>query len=195
MGDKSQSNPGVSSEKKKLSNSAPRVRPSWDEYFMMMAYLASTRSTCLRRQVGAAIVKDKRVLATGYNGAPKGLPHCLDLGCLREELQIPTGERHELCRATHAEQNAIAQAASFGVSIEGATLYSTCQPCSLCAKLLINSGIRSIKTCGDYPDQMAEEMLSQAGIGVEKIELDTKSFEKIFEGRKDEMSFLRKPER
>lgn len=183
MGDDLHPNPGLTSEKHKLSKTAPSRRPSWDQYFMMMAYLASTRSTCLRRQVGAVIVKDKRLLATGYNGAPKGLPHCLDIGCLREELEIPAGERHELCRATHAEQNAIAQAASFGVSIEAATLYSTCQPCSLCAKLMINSGIAAIKTCGDYPDPMAQEMLSRAGVRVEKIELDGDRFKEILEAR------------
>lgn len=175
--------PALTSKEGKLSKTGPRPRPGWDQYFTMMAYLASTRSTCLRRQVGAVIVKDKRLLATGYNGAPKGLPHCLEIGCLREELQVPAGEKHELCRATHAEQNAIAQAASFGVSVEGATLYTTCQPCSLCAKLLINSGITAIKNCGGYPDQMAQEMLSQAGIRVEKIELDRDWFKKIFEAR------------
>ena len=183
MADDLRPNPSVISEKGKLSKTTPRQRPSWDQYFMMMAHLVSTRSTCLRRQVGAVIVKDKRLLATGYNGAPKGLPHCLEIGCLREELQVPAGERHELCRATHAEQNAIAQAASFGVSVKAATIYTTCQPCSLCAKLLINSGIAAIKSCGDYPDQMAQEMLSQAGIRVEKIELDKDSLKRTFEGR------------
>jgi dCMP deaminase len=195
MDDDTHSDAGVSSKRENVMNPRARQRPSWDEYFMMMAYLASTRSTCLRRRVGAVIVKDRRLLATGYNGAPKGLPHCLDVGCLREEMQIPAGERHELCRATHAEQNAIAQAASFGVSIEGATIYTTCQPCSLCAKLLINSGIAVIKTCGDYPDPMAQEMLTRAGIRVEKLELNMDSFERILEGRKDEVPFLRSPGR
>jgi dCMP deaminase len=195
MDDSTPSDAGISSKRVKVMTTPKRQRPSWDEYFMMMAYLASTRSTCLRRRVGAVIVKDRRLLATGYNGAPKGLPHCLEIGCLREELQIPAGERHELCRATHAEQNAIAQAASFGVSIEGATIYTTCQPCSLCAKLLINSGIAVIKTCGDYPDPMAQEMLDQAGIKVQKLKLTRESFEQIFEERENEVPFLRSPGR
>ena len=120
-------------------------RPSWDEYFMQMAELTAQRSTCLRRQVGAIIVKEKHIIATGYNGAPKGLPHCEELGgCLREKLEIPSGERHELCRALHAEQNAIIQAATLGQSIEGATIYITHQPCIICAKMIINAGISRI---------------------------------------------------
>jgi dCMP deaminase len=141
-------------------------RPSWDEYFMGIARLAATRSTCLRRQVGAVIVKDKRILTTGYNGAPAGLPHCLDIGCLREELRIPSGERHELCRATHGEQNAIVQAAALGVSIKGSVIYSTTHPCILCTKLIINAGIKKIVIEDSYPDQMSEEMLKQAGIKI-----------------------------
>ena len=145
-------------------------RPSWDEYFMGIARLAATRSTCLRRQVGAVIVKDKRILTTGYNGAPAGLPHCLDIGCLREELKIPSGERHELCRATHAEQNAIVQAAALGVSIKDSVLYSTTQPCILCTKLIINAGIKKIMIEDSYPDKMSEEMLKQAGVEVVVME-------------------------
>jgi dCMP deaminase len=141
-------------------------RPSWDEYFMGIARLAATRSTCLRRQVGAVIVKDKRVLTTGYNGAPAGLPHCLDIGCLRDKLKIPSGERHELCRATHAEQNAIVQAAALGVSIKDSVMYSTTHPCILCTKLIINAGIRKIVIEDSYPDQMSEEMLKQAGVEI-----------------------------
>jgi len=141
-------------------------RPSWDEYFMGIARLAATRSTCLRRQVGAVIVKDKRILTTGYNGAPAGLPHCLDIGCLREELNIPSGERHELCRATHAEQNAIVQAATLGVSIKDSVMYSTTHPCILCTKLIINAGIKKIVIEDSYPDQMSEEMLKQAGVRI-----------------------------
>ncbi|WP_290902673.1 dCMP deaminase family protein, partial [Ferroglobus sp.] len=117
------------------------MRPSLDEYFMEIAKVVAKRSTCLRQNVGAVIVKDKRILSTGYNGAPMGLPHCLDIGCLREELNVPSGERHELCRAVHAEQNAIIQAAVHGVSIKGATLYTTHQPCIMCAKMIINAGI------------------------------------------------------
>jgi len=141
-------------------------RPSWDEYFMGIARLAATRSTCLRRQVGAVIVKDKRILTTGYNGAPAGLPHCLDIGCLREELKIPSGERHELCRATHGEQNAIVQAATLGVSIKDSVIYSTAHPCILCTKLIINAGIKKIVIEDSYPDKMSEEMLKQAGIKI-----------------------------
>ena len=143
-----------------------RIRPSWDEYFMSIAELAATRSTCLRRQVGAVIVKDKKILATGYNGAPSGLKHCLDIGCLREKLGIPSGERHELCRATHAEQNAIVQAALFGVSIKDGVLYSTTQPCILCTKLIINAGIKKIVIKDSYPDKMSKEMLKEAKVQV-----------------------------
>ena len=129
-----------------------------------MAELAATRSTCLRRQVGAVIVKDKKILATGYNGAPAGLKHCLDIGCLRDKLKIPSGERHELCRATHAEQNAIVQAALFGVSINGSTMYSTTQPCVLCTKLIINAGIKKIVIQNSYPDRMSMQMLKEAKV-------------------------------
>jgi dCMP deaminase len=134
---------------------------------MRMAELAATRSTCLRRQVGAVIVKDKKVLATGYNGAPSGLKHCLDIGCLRDELGIPSGERHELCRATHAEQNAIVQAAMFGVSIKDATMYSTTQPCILCTKLIINAGIKKLVIKDSYPDEMSLQMLNEAKIEIQ----------------------------
>ena len=144
-----------------------RTRPSWDEYFMNIAELAATRSTCLRRQVGSVIVKDKKILATGYNGAPSGLQHCLDIGCLREELGIPSGERHELCRATHAEQNAIVQAALFGVSIKDSTLYSTTQPCILCTKLIINAGIKKIVIKDSYSDKMSRKMLKEAGVQIQ----------------------------
>jgi len=136
---------------------------------MRIAMLAATRSTCLRRQVGAVIVRDKRVLATGYNGSPAGLKHCLDIGCLRDELGIPSGERHELCRAIHAEQNAIVQAATSGTSIEGATLYCTTSPCVLCVKVLINSGIKEIYAGEGYPDDLARQMLGEAGIEVHRL--------------------------
>lgn len=145
-------------------------RPSWDEYFMQMAELTAQRSTCLRRQVGAIIVKEKHIIATGYNGAPKGLPHCEELGgCLREKLEIPSGERHELCRALHAEQNAIIQAATLGQSIEGATIYITHQPCIICAKMIINAGISRIAIRRGYPDEMSRGMLREAGLKVELI--------------------------
>ncbi len=144
-------------------------RPSWDEYFIEVARLVSKRSTCLRRSVGAVLVKDKRILATGYNGAPRGLKHCLDTGCLREKLKIPSGERHELCRALHAEQNALIQASLYGVSVKDSTLYSTNQPCVICAKMLINAGIKEIVISDGYPDKMAMDFLKEAKIKVRKV--------------------------
>lgn len=142
-------------------------RPSWDEYFMGMAKLTSQRSTCLRRKVGAVIVKDKHIIATGYNGAPRGLSHCAELGgCLREQLKVPSGQRHELCRALHAEQNAIIQAATLGQSIEGASIYITHQPCSICSKMIINAGIERIVVDEGYPDELATKLLAEAGIKV-----------------------------
>jgi dCMP deaminase len=141
-------------------------RPSWDDYFMKIAQEVSTRSTCLRRRVGAVVVKDKRILATGYNGAPAGLKHCLEVGCLREKLGVPSGEKHELCRGLHAEQNAVIQAALHGVPISGSSLYSTHKPCSLCAKILINAGVKEIRYIEGYTDELADEMLNEAGIKV-----------------------------
>ena len=148
-------------------------RPSWDEYFMGMAKLTSQRSTCLRRKVGAVIVKDKHIIATGYNGAPRGLSHCAELGgCLREALNVPSGQRHELCRALHAEQNAIIQAATLGQSIEGASIYITHQPCSICSKMIINAGIDRIVVDEGYPDELATNLLEEAGIKVVKLDLN-----------------------
>ncbi|NMA92743.1 MAG: cytidine deaminase [Firmicutes bacterium] len=141
-------------------------RPSWDSYFIEIAQVVASRSTCLRRQVGAVMVKDRRLLTTGYNGSPTGLAHCRELGCLREKLQVPSGERHELCRGLHAEQNAIIQAAIYGVSIKGATLYCTHFPCSLCAKMLINAGICRLVVAADYPDSLARQLLEEAGIAI-----------------------------
>jgi dCMP deaminase len=143
------------------------TRPMWDEYFMDITRVVATRSTCLRRQVGAVIVKGKRLLTSGYNGAPQGLPHCSEVGCLRAAKAIPSGERHELCRGTHAEQNAIVQAALYGVAIEGATLYCTHQPCSGCTKMIINAGIERIVYLSPYPDELAMELL--AGTDIECI--------------------------
>lgn len=142
-------------------------RPGWDEYFMSIVDLVSKRSTCIRRSVGAAIVKEKNILATGYNGAPRGMPHCLDIGCLREELNVPTGEKHELCRGLHAEQNAIIQAAYHGVSIRGATLYCTTLPCSICTKMIINAGIIRVVYKEGYADDFSIQMLSDADIELE----------------------------
>ena len=144
-------------------------RPSWDEYFLEMAQLVAKRSTCLRRSVGAVLVRDKRILATGYNGAPSGLKHCIEIGCLRQELKIPSGERHELCRALHAEQNALIQASLHGISVKAATLYATTQPCVICAKMLINAGIKEIVMTHGYPDKMALDFLKQAKIKLRKI--------------------------
>ena len=144
-------------------------RPTWDEYFLEVARLVAKRSTCLRRQVGAVIVKDKRILATGYNGAPSGLAHCTDIGCLREKLKIPSGERHELCRALHAEQNVILQAVVHHIDISNSTLYATNQPCIICAKMLINSGVKQIIVSGGYPDKMAERFLKEAKVNVKII--------------------------
>lgn len=141
-------------------------RPSWDAYFMEIARTVARRSTCLRRQVGAVLVRDRRILATGYNGAPAGLPHCETTGCLREKLGVPAGERHELCRGLHAEQNAIIQAALYGVSIAGATAYTTCEPCAVCAKMLVNARIERIYIAATYPDTLAREILAEAGIPV-----------------------------
>lgn len=146
------------------------ARPGWDEYFLRIAAVVSERSTCLRRQVGALLVRDKRILSTGYNGAPSGLPHCAQVGCLREKLAVPSGERHELCRGLHAEQNAIIQAALHGVSTEKAVLYVTCHPCSVCAKMLVNAGVIRVVTAGSYPDGLAAEILTAAGIEVVSLD-------------------------
>ncbi|MCS7281236.1 MAG: cytidine/deoxycytidylate deaminase family protein [Desulfobacterota bacterium] len=144
-------------------------RPSWDSYFMEIARIVSKRSTCVRRKVGAIIVKDRRILSTGYNGAPTNLTHCSEKGCLREKLQIASGERHELCRGLHAEQNAIIQAAYHGVSIKDGILYSTHLPCSICMKMLINAGIISVFYEDGYPDELSLDMISEAGIDLKKI--------------------------
>ena len=139
-------------------------RPSWDEYFMRIAHEVAQRSTCLRRQVGAVVVLDKRILATGYNGAPSGLPHCAETGCLREEMNVPRGERHELCRGLHAEMNAFLQGARHGIRMEGGMIYCTHVPCSLCSKMIINTGIVRVVAAVDYPDPFARGLLEQAGV-------------------------------
>jgi len=139
-------------------------RPGWDQYFMEIAHQVASRATCTRRRVGAVLVKDKRILATGYNGVPQGIVHCLERGCLREQLGIPSGQQHELCRGLHAEQNAIIQAAKYGISINGAVVYCTTQPCIICAKMLINAGITEIIFEESYPDKLTEDMLNEANI-------------------------------
>jgi dCMP deaminase len=139
-------------------------RPTWDQYFEAIVTQVATRSTCRRRHVGSVIVKDKRILATGYNGAPSGLRHCLEVGCLREAGGIESGQRHELCRGLHAEQNSIIQAALHGVSIEGAVMYTTHQPCTLCAKMIVNSGLVRVLYINPYPDELARSIFDEAGV-------------------------------
>ncbi len=141
-------------------------RPSWDQYFMDITNLVATRSSCMRRQVGAVLVKDRNILATGYNGVPSGITHCNAVGCLRERLKVPSGERHELCRGLHAEQNAIIQAAKHGTNIDGATLYCTTMPCIICTKMIINAGITRVIYGEGYADDLAREMIVEAGIDV-----------------------------
>ena len=145
-------------------------RPSWDEYFAKIAMLVAERSTCTRHNVGAIIVKDKRVLSTGYNGAPSNTKDCLELGCLRDELKIPSGTRHEICRGVHAEQNAIIQASLHGVSLNGGTLYCTHSPCSICAKMVINAGIKRFVSFFPYNDQTFPDLFREAGVKFEIIE-------------------------
>jgi dCMP deaminase len=145
-------------------------RPSWDEYFMDITKRVAQRATCLRRQVGAIVVQDKKILSTGYNGAPAGLKHCEEVGCLRERLKVPKGERHELCRGIHGEQNAIIQAAMFGVSIKGATLYSSHFPCVLCTKMIINAGIKRVVFLQGYPDELSQKLLKEARVEISGME-------------------------
>lgn len=139
-------------------------RPSWDQYFIDITRLVATRSTCIRRQVGAILVKNRNILATGYNGTPSGIRHCSETGCLRDQLGIPSGERHELCRGLHAEQNAIIQAARHGINIDGAALYCTTMPCVICTKMLINAGISQITYVDGYPDELAQSMLAESSV-------------------------------
>jgi dCMP deaminase len=146
-------------------------RPSWDEYFLEMSKLISKRSTCLRRHVGAVAVRDKRILATGYNGAPSGLAHCNDIGCIRQKLNIPSGQRQELCRGLHAEQNVIIQAVIHKVDLKDSVLYITNQPCVTCTKMLISVGVKKIIILEGYPDELARRMLKEAGIKIIKFKL------------------------
>lgn len=157
------------------------TRPDWDEYFLAMALMASTRSTCLRRQVGAVIVAGNRVLATGYNGSPAGTPHCAETGCLRQKLGIPSGERHEICRGSHAEMNAIAQAAAAGIAIRGCTVYCTHEPCSMCSKLLINAGCERVVYLGSYPDELSRALRSEAGLVSEEYS-DVDAVARVLDG-------------
>ncbi len=150
------------------------IRPSWDEYFLELANLVASRSTCLRRHVGAVLVSKERIIATGYNGAPRGLGHCLEIGCLREEMGIPSGQRYELCRGVHAEQNAIINAAYYGVSTQDTVLYCTNQPCIICARMLINAGITRVVHRGNFEDSLAVQFMQEAGIDLIEIPLKGK---------------------
>ncbi len=150
------------------------IRPSWERYFIDITHLVAKRSTCIRRQVGAILVKDKRILATGYNGAPSGIAHCQDVGCLREKNKVPSGERHELCRGSHAEQNAIVQAATYGIPIKDAILFCTNLPCSICIKMIINAGIKTIFYEEGYPDDLSEKLIKESGITLTKVQKDVK---------------------
>ncbi len=145
-------------------------RPSWEDYFMQIAEVVATRSSCLRRHVGAVIVKNRQILATGYNGVPRGIAHCEERGCLRDELGIPSGERYELCRGLHAEQNAIIQAAYHGIAVSGSELFTTLQPCVTCAKTLINAGIEAVYFRGVFPDELSMEIFKEAGTRVVRMD-------------------------
>jgi len=141
-------------------------RPSWNEYFMEVACLVASRSTCLRRQVGAVLVRDERIISTGYNGSPRGMVHCDEIGCLRETLNIPSGQRYELCRGVHAEQNAIINAAYYGISTAGTALYCTEQPCLICARMIINAGIGLVAHSGDFQDELSLSLLKEASVEI-----------------------------
>lgn len=145
-------------------------RPSWLEYFMAITELVAQRSTCIRRRVGAVLVRDKHIISTGYNGAPSGIRHCREVGCLREQQYVPSGERHELCRGLHAEQNSIIQAALHGISVQNATVFCTNMPCSICSKMLINSRIKAIYYKEGYADSLTSTLLAEAGIPLIKTE-------------------------
>ncbi len=145
------------------------TRPSWDEYFLKIAMLVAERGTCHRHHVGAIVVKNKKILTTGYNGAAAGTDDCLKLGCLRNELGIASGTRQEICRAIHAEQNAIIQAGIHGLSIYGGTMYCTHTPCMICAKIISNAGIKRLVTYAEYPDQNALDLLQEVGIEFIKL--------------------------
>lgn len=146
------------------------TRPSWNDYFLEVADLVATRSTCLRRQVGAVLVRDKRIISTGYNGAPRKLKHCSETGCLRQENDIPSGQRYELCRGVHAEQNAIINAAYYGISTQDTVMYCTNQPCIICARMIINAGIEKVVHRGNFQDDIALELMREAGIELVVVE-------------------------
>lgn len=161
----------MNKRKKRKKSLSQDNRPGWDEYFLEIAALVAKRATCLRRRVGALVVKERRILATGYNGTPSGITHCAVVGCLREKLKVPSGQRHELCRGLHAEQNVLLQASLHGVSLKGSTLYVTNQPCIICAKMIINAGIKEVVIAQDYPDSMAVDFLKEAKIKMRKARI------------------------
>ena len=163
-----------SESRKKTASAAQPRRPSMDEYFMRIAHLVGTRTTCLRRAVGAVIVKEKHILSTGYNGAPAGMRHCIETGCLREKHGVPSGEKHELCRGVHAEQNAIIQAAAFGTPVRGSSMYSTTYPCTICAKMIINAGIKEVVFDVDYEDELSRSIFEESGIRLRRIVMSEK---------------------
>lgn len=163
-------------ETKKPLKSVERI--DWDSYFAAMVEIVKLRSTCLRHQFGAIVTVNHKIRGTGYNGAPRGLPHCLDVGCIRDKLGIESGTRHEICMAVHAEQNAILQALSFG-ELEGATLYTNSFPCKICARIMLNSGIKRVVSSGTYTDKEGLELLKQGGVKIKFLELDKSIFDKI----------------
>lgn len=150
------------------------TRISWNEYFAKMVEIVKLRSTCKRHNFGAIVTVDNKIRGTGYNGAPRGMPHCTDIGCLRDELNIPSGTRHEICRAVHAEMNAVLQGLQFG-SLEGGTLYTNSFPCEICARLIVNSGIKKVVVSGEYSTTNGMELLQNAGIEIVDIKDKLKS--------------------
>ncbi len=161
--------PSVASWGARVYTLSMHTRLPWPDYFMRIAHLVAERSTCLRRKVGAVAVKDKRILATGYNGTPSGVAHCLDVGCLREQMGIPSGQRHELCRGLHAEQNVIIQGALHALCLAGSDIYCTTQPCLICSKMLINCRVQAIYFSQSYPDDLSETMCAEAGVRLEYL--------------------------
>ncbi len=151
-----------------VKNEPSASRPPWDDYFMELAELVATRTTCLRHKVGAVLVRDKHILTTGFNGAPAGMSHCLEIGCIRDKRNIASGTRHEICRAVHAEQNAVIQCALHGVSSQDSTIYVTHQPCTICTKILINAGVKRIVYKEAYPDEFAQKLIEEAGVVLEQ---------------------------
>jgi dCMP deaminase len=163
----------------KKENTTVFKRPPWDEYFMKLAWIVAERSTCIRHHIGAVIVRDKRILTTGYNGAAVGVDDCMSLGCLRNALNIPSGQRQEICRAIHAEQNAIIQSGYNGVSIKGATLYCTHSPCVLCAKMIVNAGIKKVVMNIEYPDTAFKELFLESNMEFSMLKISDFSISQL----------------